>query len=282
MKSYRYLWTIKAMASALRVSVSGFYKWLSHKPSHTQTKRAQARLWVGIAHEQTRRSYGLERLQHHLVIMGVQLSLYMIRRIRKEQGLYCKRHKRYKHKGRTGSAHLYPNLLEQNFTALAPNKLWVSDITYIWTDEGWLYLAGVKDLYSKELVGYSLCHKMTASLCISALQMAITRKKPTSTLIVHSDQGGQYRSNAYHQLITKHRFRASMSAKGNCYDNAPIESFWATLKNELIYHQHYKTRNQAINDITNYIEVFYNRLRIQAALGYKAPVQFEQDFYMAT
>lgn len=281
MKSYRYLWAVKTMAMVLKVSVSGFYKWLSHKPSNSEIKRTKARLWVAIAHEQTRQSYGVERLQHHLAGMGVQLSFYMIRRIRKDKGLYCKRHKRYKHKGHGGCSHTYPNWLEQNFTAGKPNQVWVSDITYIWTDEGWLYLAGVKDLYSKELVGYSLSNKMPASLCINALQMAIARKRPTSELIVHSDQGGQYRSNAYHQLITTYGFRASMSAKGNCYDNAPIESFWATLKNELVYHQHYTTRSQATNDITNYIEIFYNRIRIQAALGFKAPATFEQEFYMA-
>ena len=169
-------------------------------------------------------------------------------------------------------------MLNQQFELEKPNAAWVSDITYIWTNEGWLYLAGVKDLYTKELVGYCLSERMTTSLCTKALQMAIRRRQPTSGLIVHSDRGSQYCSKAYHAMLSMCKFKGSMSAKGNCYDNAPIESFWGILKNELAHHRQYQTRESAQVEITEYIEIFYNRMRIQAKLGYKSPSQAWQQF----
>jgi hypothetical protein len=168
---------------------------------------------------------------------------------------------------------VYDNHLKQQFEVERPNTAWSCDITYVLTDEGWLYVAGVKDLHTKELVGYCLSSRMTADIVVQALNMAIKRRKPTKGLIVHSDRGSQYCSHAYRDLITQHQFVGSMSAKGNCYDNAPIESFWATLKNELVYHQHYVTRAEAIKDIQHFIEIFYNRMRIQAKLNFRSPAQ---------
>jgi len=162
---------------------------------------------------------------------------------------------------------------------LRPNESWVSDITYIWTNEGWLYLAGVKDLYTKELVGYAINKRMTADLVCRALNMAIKNKRPSQGLIVHSDRGSQYCSHAYHKIIKQHNFKGSMSGKGNCFDNAPIESFWGILKNELVYQQDYKTRFVAISDIIGYIELYYNQTRIQKSLGYKSPRQVWFDYY---
>ena len=173
-----------------------------------------------------------------------------------------------------------PNVLDQQFDAKRPNdESWVSDITYIWTSEGWLYLAGVKDLYTKELVGYAINKRMTADLVCRAFNMAIKNKRPSQRLIAHSDRGSQYCSHAYHKIIKRHQFAGSMSAKGNCFDNAPIESFWGVLKNELIYHQDYKTRFAAITDIIRYIELYYNQTRVHKGLGYKSPRQVWFDFY---
>jgi len=179
---------------------------------------------------------------------------------------------------------IYDNVLDQQFDAKRPNESWASDITYIWTKEGWLYLAGVKDLYTKELVGYAINKRMTADLVCKALDMAIKNKRPAKGLIIHSDRGSQYCSHAYHQFIKQHQFTGSMSGKGNHYehspspctrvsvsqtltfppsfDNAPIESFWGVLKNELIYHQDYKTRFAAISDIIRYTEQYYNEERL--------------------
>ena len=194
--------------------------------------------------------------------------------------MYCKRHKRFK---RTiNSDHnrsVYNNLLEQNFAVTAPNIAWVSDITYIWTNEGWLYLAALKDLCSKQVVGYSLSERMTADLVCNALSMAIRNHKPSQGLIVHSDRGSQYCSHEYRNMIEKYGFQASMSKKGDCYDNAPIESFWGILKNELVHHRNYKTREDAKADIIKYIELFYNRQRIQKGLDFKTPNQMAEDFY---
>ena len=237
------------------------------------------------AHSETRERYGVERLHAHLSERGHDISLYMVRRIKEEHGIKCLRHKRFKIT--TDSNHnklVYPNVLDQKFDAKRPNESWVSDITYIWTSEGWLYLAGVKDLYTKELIGYAINKRMTADLVCRALNMAIKNKRPSQGLIVHSDRGSQYCSHAYYKIIRQHQFTGSMSAKGNCFDNAPIESFsgeehCSARKNELVYHQDYKTRFTAINDIIGYIELYYNQTRIQKGLAYKSPRQVWFDYY---
>ncbi|MBK5647353.1 MAG: IS3 family transposase, partial [Acinetobacter sp.] len=174
---------------------------------------------------------------------------------------------------------VYKNLLEQKFNVSTPNHAWVSDITYIWTNEGWLYLAASKDLYTKQVVGYSLNERMTAQLVCDALKMAIRNQKPPQGLIVHSDRGSQYCSHVYRNMIEKYDFQGSMSKRGDCFDNAPIESFWGILKNELIHHRTYETREKAKADITKYIELFYNQQRIQKGLDFKTPNQMAEDFY---
>ena len=193
----------------------------------------------------------------------------MVRSIFDEHGIKCRRHKRFK--VTTDSNHnklIYPNVLDQKFDASRPNESWVSDITYIWTSEGWLYLAGIKDSYTKELVGYAINKRMTADLVCRALNMAVQNKRPSQALIVHSDRGSQYCSYEYHKIIKQYRFTESMSGKGNCFDNASIESFsgeehCSARKNELVYHQDYETRARTINDIIKYIELYYNQTRIQ-------------------
>ena len=273
------VFSITTMCRVLKVKHSSYYDWLSRDISEQQIHRNHCELLVKAAHSETRERYGCERLHAKLIEQGHDISLYMVRSIKEEYGIKCRRHKRFK--VTTDSNHnklVYPNVLDQKFGARCPNESWVSDITYIWTDEGWLYLAGVKDLYTKELVGHAINKRMTADLVGKALNMAVKNKRPNPGLIVHSDRGSQYCSHAYHKIIKQHQFIGSMSGKGNCYDNAPIESFWGTLKNELIHHHNYKTRFTAINEIISYIELYYNQTRIQKGLGYKSPRQVWFDF----
>ncbi len=279
-KDNQFLFRITTMCRVLRVKPSSYYDWISRDISDQQIHRNQSELLVKAAHSETKECYGVDRLHAHLSEQGHHISQYMVRRIKEEYGIACRRHKRFK--VTTNSNHnkfIYPNLLDQKFDISRPNEAWVSDITYVWTNEGWLYLAGVKDLYTKELVGYAINKRMTADLVCRALNMAIKNKRPSQGLIVHSDRGSQYCSHAYHKIIKQHNFKGSMSGKGNCFDNAPIESFWGTLKNELVYYQDYKTRFIAINDIIGYIELYYNQTRIQKSLGYKSPRQVWFDYY---
>lgn len=268
------------MCQVFDIKPSSYYDWVGRDLSDRQIHRNHCELLVRAAHSETKQRYGFERLQAHLSQQGYDISKYMVRSIKQQHGIYCKRHKKFK--VTTNSNHdkrVYPNLLEQNFKANKPNEAWVSDITYIWTNEGWLYLAGIKDLYTKEIVGYAIDKRMTADLVCNALKMAIKNKRPSKGLIVHSDRGSQYCSEACCNIIAKHGFNGSMSRKGNCYDNAPIESFWGTLKNELVYRYNYQTRLEAISDIVKYIELEYNQTRIQKGLGFKSPRQVYYEFY---
>jgi len=264
----------------LSVLPSSYYAWSSRPPSKRASEEERLEMEIKAAHKRTRGTYGPERLQKDLAEHGVPVGTHRIRRIRKKLGIRCKQIKKFK--ATTHSNHALPvadNLLEQHFETSLPNEIWVSDITYISTDEGWLYCAAHKDLFNGEIVGYALgCH-LTKDLVIRSLLMAEAMKKPGPGLIHHSDRGSQYCSSDFMKLLDRFNMNASMSRKGNCYDNAPMESFWGTLKNELVYHQHYATRKQAIREITEYIEVFYNRQRRQAGLGYLSPVAYGQQFY---
>ena len=171
------------------------------------------------------------------------------------------------------------NVLGQCFRVQRPNQAWVSDITYVATDEGWLYVAGIKDLHSGRIIGYAMADHLRQSLVTQALEQALQTRRPRPGLICHSDRGSQYCAWDYQQRLRQHGLQSSMSRRGNCYDNAPIESFWGTLKTELVHQNRFETRQQAIGQITEYIELFYNRQRLQARLGYLSPAAFEQRFY---
>lgn len=231
------------------------------------------------AHKRTRESAGPERIQKDLAKHGTQVGVHRIKRIRRKLNLRCKQKRKFK--ATTNSRHKLPvaeNLLEQKFQVSAPNRVWVSDITYIPTDEGWLYLAGHKDLFSGKIVGYAMGERITSALVGQSLFCAVGTYKPGPGLIHHSDRGIQYCAHDYRGLLTQFRMTTSMSRKGNCYDNAPMESFWGTLKNELVHHRRYATRQEAIREITEYIEVFYNRQRLQKRLGFLSPVDYERLF----
>jgi transposase InsO family protein len=232
------------------------------------------------AHKRTRQVCGAEKLKHDLEENGIQVGICRIRRIRKKLGIRCKQKRKFK--VTTNSKHNLPvadNILGQQFKVSAPNKVWVSDITYVPTDEGWLYVAGHKDLFTGNIVGYAMGERLTRNLASQSLFQAVTAKRPGKGLIHHSDRGSQYCSHDFRNFLERFGMIASMSRKGNCYDNAPMESFWGTLKQELVHHRRYKTRQEAIQDITEYIEIFYNRQRRQARLGFLSPTVYEQRFY---
>ena len=283
MKELRLQYPVPLMSKILDVSASGYYAWLTRPPSKRANEEARLEVEIRAAHKRTRQSFGPERLQHDLADNGVQVGISRIKRIRKKLGICCKQKKKFK--ATTDSRHtlsVAENIVDQHFEVSAPNRVWVTDITYIPTNEGWLYLAGHKDLFSGEIVGYAMGPRMTKSLVSQSLFRAVAAKRPKSGLIQHSDRGSQYCSYEYRALLDQFGITASMSRKGNCYDNAPMESFWGTLKNELVYHRSYKTRDEAIRDIREYIEIFYNRQRRQARLGYLSPAAYEQKILCRT
>ena len=276
----RLRYSIPQMCRVLGVSGSGYYRWLKRKPSKRAQEEGRLEVEIKAAHQRTRETFGPERLQRDLAEHGVKAGVCRIRRIRKKLGIRCKQKKKFK--ATTDSKHTLPvaeNLVNQQFKTAAPNQIWLTDITYIATEEGWLYLAGHKDVFTGEIVGYAMGPRMTKNLVSQSLFRAVAAKKPVPGLIHHSDRGSQYCSHEYRKLLDQFHMRASMSGKGDCYDNAPMESFWGTLKNELIHHRRYGTRREAIREITEYIEVFYNRQRRQARLGYLSPAAYERQFF---
>lgn len=271
---------VSNLCRALGVSESGYHAWRQRPPSRRSQEDARLTVAIKAAHVRTRETYGPERLQAELADQGIRVSVHKIKRIRRAEGLRCRQ--KCKFIATTDSRHklpVAPNVLDRQFTTTAPNQVWVTDITYIPTDEGWLYLAGVKDLFNGELVGYAMQANMTQELVMTALFRATSTRRPPPGLIHHSDRGSQYCARAYQQLLQQFGMQASMSRKGNCWDNAPMESCWGSLKTELIHHRRFATREQARQEVTEYIEIFYNRVRIQARLGYLSPVAFNQKYY---
>ena len=268
------------MCRVFDVSESGFHARKARPPCDLERENERLEIEILAAHRRTRETYSAMRLHRDLVDHGIQCTLYRVRTLRKKLGLCCKQ--KLKFKVTINSKHnlpVAPNIIKREFSVSTPNKVWVSDITYIPTDEGWLYLAGIKDLFNGELVGYAMNEKMTKSLVMRALFHATASKHPDKGLIAHSDQGSQYCAHDYQDLLQQFGMIASMSRKGDCYDNAPMESFWGILKTELVHHRRFKTRQQAIQEITEYIEIFYNRQRKQERLGYLSPAQFSQRYY---
>ncbi len=273
----RHRYPVRLTCSVLRVSVSGYYAWRG-RDTTSSGKAARLAAEVLAAHRRTRGTHGAERLHKELVTSGCVISLWRVKRLRRELGLVCKRKRRVVRT--TDSNHalpVAPNLLNRNFAPGERNRVWVSDITYIPTRQGWVYLAGVKDLHSREIVGFSLSERMDTSLVLKALTQAVRFHRPPVGLILHSDRGSQYCSAAYQEKLRAYGLTCSMSRKGDCYDNAPMESFWGLLKNELVHRKNYNSQAEAITDVTAYIEVFYNRQRCQAALGYLSPVAFARN-----
>ncbi len=267
------------MCSTLEVSRSGFYAWLKREPSERSKSDARMTELISEIHKGSRGTYGAPRIHEALKAGGISCGLNRVARLMREAGLRSKVKRKFK--ATTNSKHdhpIAPNLLNQDFKTYSPNAIWVSDITYIWTDEGWLYLATTMDLFSRAIVGWAMDSRMKSGLVVSALDMALSARMPAKGLIHHSDRGVQYAAKPFQELLTANGIVCSMSRKGNCYDNAVQESFYHSLKTELVHHEHYLTRDQARASIFDYIEVFYNRERIHSTLGYVSPLQFELEF----
>jgi len=280
MEEMRLDYPLGVLCRVLGVSAGGFHARRSRGPSLRAREEGRLETEIRAAHKRTRETYGPERLQRDLLANGVRIGVHRIKRIRRKLGLRCRQKRKFK--VTTDSRHSLPvadNLLDQRFQAEAPSQTWLSDMTYIPTDEGWLYLVGNKDLCTRKIVGHAMGERMTRNLVIESLLRAVETTGPCTGLLHHSDKGSQYCSHEYRKMLDRLGMTVSMSGTGNCYDNAPMESFWATLKTELIFHRRFATRLQAIREITEYIEVFYNRHKIQKKLDYFSPAAFERRFY---
>ena len=270
------------MCSALNVSRSQYYAWLHRIETKREQENPILKKEIKIQFEKSRGTYGTRRLKRALLTVGYHVSRRRIGYLMKELGLRCKTKRRFK--ATTDSNHNYPvspNLLNRQFNVQHPDTHYVGDISYIWTEEGWLYLAVVIDLFSRKVVGWSMSSCMKASLVNDALLMALWTRKPKRGLIWHTDRGSQYCAASHRKIITDHGIQQSMSRKGNCWDNSVSESFFHSLKVELVYQHIFKTRREAKQEIFSYIEVFYNRQRLHSTNGYLSPEQYEQAMKMA-
>lgn len=279
--THREEFELAPMCDALTVSMSGYRSWKGGgSPTRTRLTDAQMLALIQAIHQELKGAYGSPRMVLELRERGFPASKERVERLMRENGIQA-RHKR-RFKATTDSKHslpVAPNLLSRDFAPAAPNQVWTADMTYIWTDEGWLYLAVVLDLFNREVVGWSIKPRMTADIVIDALTMAWFRKKPAPGLIHHSDRGSQYASHAFQARLEEYGMIASMSRKGNCWDNAPTESFFNSLKNERVHGTRYGTRAEATIDLFDYIELFYNRRRLHSTLGYASPMTFLEDWF---
>jgi putative transposase len=270
---------VRRMCRVLAVSKAGFYAWARRSSTLSDAKRRRERLRVAIrqVHIEHRSVYGSPRVHAVLQSRGERVSRKTVASIMRRECIRG-RVKRKSMPRTTDSRHAYrpaSNVLNRRFAADRPNRKWVADITYIATDGGWLYVAAVLDLCSRRIVGWAMARHMKADLVADALRMAIEQRTPEPGLLHHSDRGVQYACDQYQHLLGAHQIECSMSGKGNCYDNAAMESFWSTLKTEHVYQTHYATPEQAKQSIFEYIEVFYNRVRLHSTLGYVSPESFE-------
>jgi len=270
------------MCALLDVSPSGYYAWRSRKPSRRQLDDMVFLAHIRAHFAASRRTYGSPRMHVELSEEGLAIGRHRVARLMSENGLRANQKRRFKRT--TDSDHGGPvaaNLIDQNFACNGPNQKWGADISYIWTAEGWLYLAIVLDFHSRRIVGWATSDRMKRDLALRALQRAITMRQPPPGLIHHSDRGSQYCSDDYQRLVKNAGMAASMSGKGNCYDNAIVETVFKTIKSELIWRTSFQTRHQADKSIGNYIDGFYNPVRRHSALGFKSPIRFEAETAMA-
>lgn len=269
--------SVKNLCRWLQVSRGGYYQWLKRPPSARVLE--DRRLWPKVAqmHYQCREAYGARRLCGELRTVGETCGKHRIARLKRENQLWTKRHCRFVVTTKADPGHVrYPNLLDRNFKVDAPNRVWVTDVTNVWTLEGWLYLAVVVDLYSRRLVGWSMGSNCKDDLTVAALQMAIELRRPTRGLLHHSDRGAHYTSDRYQGILARQGILCSMSRIANCLDNAVAESFFSTLKNELTLHERYATRSEARASIFDYLEMFYNPVRQHSYLNGASPIEFEK------
>jgi transposase InsO family protein len=267
---------IRLMCRALTVSPAGYYAWAGRPESDRSVYNRALLLAIRVIHRESRETYGSPSIWDALIKRGHCVGENRIARLMRVEGIRAKTVKKWR--ATTDSDHTWPvatNTLNRQFQIEQPNRVWAGDITYVWTTEGWLYLAVMLDLYSRTVIGWAMGHRLTVELAERALTMALANRKPTAGLLHHSDRGSQYAAHRYQRLLGEHGITSSMSRAGNCWDNACVESFFGTLKRELVYHRHYATRDEAKLDIFEYIEVFYNRRRRHSTLGYDSPAEYE-------
>ena len=277
-EEHRRQWPVTLQCEVLGVTRQGFYAWRSRKPSKTALYRAELTEAVKQVYHQNRQVYGAVRIQKELQQQGHACNRKTVAKVMKSAGISAATGRAFR-VTTTDSNHAHAvaeNVLNRDFSATRKNQKWVADITYVRTQEGWLYLAAVMDLFSRKIVGWAMSEKIDSRLVVDALEMAVKREVPGQGLVTHSDRGVQYASDHYRRLLRERGMTCSMSRRGNCWDNAPMESFFATLKKELVHRCDYPTRLAARPSIFEYIEVFYNRTRRHSALGYLSPENFVQ------
>ena len=272
------MWRLHRMCQVLGVSKAGYFRWRQRPQSRHSNEDRTLTTRIQAIHAESRKTYGSPRIHRALLSQGTACSRKRVERLMRASGIRVRAPARFV--VTTDSDHdlpVAPNLLQQDFTASAPNRRWVTDITYVPTDEGWLYVAAIIDLFSRRVVGWAMQSRMDRSLVLAALDMALGLRHPQSGLIHHSDRGCQYASADYRNALMTRGIIPSMSRRACCYDNAAMESFWHTLKVELIHRHHYQTHAEATQAIFEYMEVFYNRLRQHSTIGYVSPVVFERQ-----
>ena len=272
------------MCRCLGMTTSGYYSWRGRPLSRRTQANQELLKEIRAIHHSSRGVYGSPKIHQILKQQGWSCSRKRVARLMRLNGLAAKRQRCFKRTTRQKVGRLAaPNHLDQQFTVPQPNRVWLADITYVRTLEGWLYLAAVMDLFSRQIIGWSMSKRMTDELSRTALQMAVRKRLPTaSKLMHHSDRGSQYTSESYQHLLKGYGIKVSMSGTGYCYDNAPMESFFSLLKTELVHHERYMSRRQARTSIFDYIEVFYNRQRVHSSLDYKAPTDYESSWRDST
>jgi putative transposase len=276
-KDHRGEFRVIAMCRVLHVPRSGYYRWLTAPRSRREQDNHRLLTRIRAIHASTDQNYGALKTWRALRDSGESCGRHRVARLRQMQGIEAKRMRRFRAAyAARNNAPAAPNLLDQDFQVSQPDRAWAGDITFVPTRRGWLYLAVVLDLYSRRVIGWSMSDRINQQLVIDALMMAIRQRRPVPGLIHHSDQGIQYAGGAYRAILKAHDMLPSMSRKGNCYDNACVESFFSSLKNELIFHRDFYERDEARLAIFNYIEVFYNRQRSHQTLDYRSPVRYEE------
>lgn len=275
-QEYDRRYPIRLMCRALAVSSAGYYAWRTRPESTRAVANRDLLTAIRLLHYDSRRTYGSPRIWRALRAQGHRVGEHRVARLMCQDGIRAKTMTKWR--ATTQSQHEFPvaaNTLDRAFTVEAPNRVWAGDLTYVWTVEGWLYLAVLLDLYSRRVVGWAMGSRLTGELAEQALTMAVMNRMPRAGLVHHSDRGSQYAATSYQRRLAEYGLIPSMSRKGNCWDNACVESFFGTLKRELVYHRRYTTRNEAMQEIFEYMEVFYNRQRRHSTLGYRSPVEYE-------
>jgi len=268
------------MCEVLGVSRSGYYNWINREPSKQQKRKEKLQKHIKQLFDKYDQLYGSPRITRELHKMGFTVTERTVSNYMQEMGLRAIPKEKFV--VTTDSKHdneVYPNHLNRNFNAEAPNQIWATDITYIWTSEGWLYLAVIMDLFSRRIVGWDMDHSLSKKIALTALERALTLRNPSDDLLHHSDRGSQYTSNEYINLLKENNMKISMSNKGDCFDNACVESFFATLKKECVYRNNFSTREEAKLTVWKYISGFYNNKRSHSYLDYVSPNEFEEAHF---